>query len=457
MVELDDGRQAVLPQGYVESSTSLGYALTVFRSQGITVDHTFGLGGDSLFQEAGYTQLSRGRLSNNLYVTAPENPRWEVGHHGDGTDRRDALDSLVDALDRSREQTMAVDRLPETTVPAPDDLATTYHEHAALGAWLNDHAPADVTDQLAAALERDQRARATGRDQSGSRPGPGERWLQPSVSATNGSTATRRRSTVGPGWRVSSDGMSTGWAGPPPTRRPGMSPICSVRSPTAWLPPNAGRQPPAPSRPTDPAGMSRIRQRWAPSPPTPSSATIGARPWPLWERQDFSATKDLPGLSRNGGAWRLIGKRCGLLTGHERRIGYGTMVPSSPRRNVTVGGVRTVASIEIAIPDSACEPGHSRRPSNEEIRVHRSGLPRMTPRPRALHRTGHTGRPQPTTRRDLGRRRKSFRLRDAFAGPNDPPATSLLAIVAAPGTALAGWCGKVTKQSVPVSCRMVKW
>ena len=173
VVQLDDGRQAVLPQAYVESSTSLGYALTVFRSQGITVDHTFGLGGDSLFQEAGYTQLSRGRLSNNLYVTAPENPRWEVGHHGDGTDRRDALDSLVDALDRSREQTMAVDRLPETTVPAPDDLATTYHEHAALGAWLNDHAPADVTDQLAAALDRDQRARATGRNRE---PEPPRTW-----------------------------------------------------------------------------------------------------------------------------------------------------------------------------------------------------------------------------------------------------------------------------------------
>ncbi len=166
VVQLDDGRRAVLPQSYVEGSTSLGYALTVFRSQGITVDHTFGLGGDSLFQEAGYTQLSRGRLSNNLYVTAPENPRWEIGHHGDGTDRRDALDSLVDALDRSREQTMAIDRLPETTVLAPDDLATTYHEHAVLGAWLDDHAPADVTDQLAAAMVRDQRARATGQNQS---------------------------------------------------------------------------------------------------------------------------------------------------------------------------------------------------------------------------------------------------------------------------------------------------
>ena len=66
VAQLDNGRQAVLPRSYAETSTSLGYALTVFRSQGITVDHTFGLGGDSLYQEAGYTQLSRGRLSNNL-------------------------------------------------------------------------------------------------------------------------------------------------------------------------------------------------------------------------------------------------------------------------------------------------------------------------------------------------------------------------------------------------------
>ena len=119
VVELDDGRRAVLPRSYVETSTSLGYALTVFRSQGITVDHTFGLGGDSLFQEAGYTQLSRGRLSNNLYVAAPENPRWEIGHHADDTAQRDALQSLVDALSQSREQTMAQDRLPSWPAPHP--------------------------------------------------------------------------------------------------------------------------------------------------------------------------------------------------------------------------------------------------------------------------------------------------------------------------------------------------
>ncbi len=164
VVELDDGRRAVLPRSYVEASTSLGYALTVFRSQGITVDHTFGLGGDSLFQEAGYTQLSRGRLSNNLYVAAPENPRWEIGHHAADAVQRDALRSLVDALGQSREQTMARDHLPLRSDPLPTDLALTYDEHATLGRWLRENAPQDMTDQLAAASDQVHSARVPGRD-----------------------------------------------------------------------------------------------------------------------------------------------------------------------------------------------------------------------------------------------------------------------------------------------------
>jgi conjugative relaxase-like TrwC/TraI family protein len=154
VVQLDDGRQAVLPRSYVETSTSLGYALTVFRSQGITVDHTFGLGGDSLYQEAGYTQLSRGRLSNNLYVASPENPRWEIGHHADDLAQRDAVQSLVDALSQKREQTMARDRMPIWPTVTHEDLDAAFREHATLGQWIANHAPADVTRQLADAYLR---------------------------------------------------------------------------------------------------------------------------------------------------------------------------------------------------------------------------------------------------------------------------------------------------------------
>ncbi|MBF6555945.1 MAG: relaxase domain-containing protein [Acidimicrobiales bacterium] len=154
VVQLDDGSRAVLPRSYAETSTSLGYALTVFRSQGMTVDHTFGLGGDSLYQEAGYTQLSRGRLSNSLYVASPENPRWEIGHHADDLTQRDGLQSLVDALSQNREQTMARDRLPTWPTVASEDLDAAFREHASLGQWIADHAPADVTRQLADAYLR---------------------------------------------------------------------------------------------------------------------------------------------------------------------------------------------------------------------------------------------------------------------------------------------------------------
>jgi len=154
VVQLDDGRQAVLPLSYAETSTSLGYALTVFRSQGITVDHTFGLGGDALYQEAGYTQLSRGRLSNNLYVASPENPRWEIGHHADDLAQRDGLQSLVDALSQNREQTMARDLTPTWPTVPSEDLESAFRKHATLGQWIVDHVPADVTRQLADAYLR---------------------------------------------------------------------------------------------------------------------------------------------------------------------------------------------------------------------------------------------------------------------------------------------------------------
>ena len=178
VVQLDDGRRAVLPRSYAEASTSLGYALTVFRSQGITVDHTFGLGGDSLYQEAGYTQLSRGRLSNNLYVASPENPRWEIGHHADDLAQRDALESLVGALSQNKEQTMARDRLPTWPSVSADDFASAYREHASLGRWIADHAPTSHQSPTSGAW----RSRV-----------PNTSGPEPKTTSTNLAAAQRRR------------------------------------------------------------------------------------------------------------------------------------------------------------------------------------------------------------------------------------------------------------------------
>jgi conjugative relaxase-like TrwC/TraI family protein len=112
VVELDSGTQVTLSAAYLEESTSLGYALTAFRSQGVTVDHAFLLGNDTLFQEAGYTTLSRGRLSNHLFAVAPEDPRADIAHGNELTSHQDALAGLIDALSHSHEQTMALESFP---------------------------------------------------------------------------------------------------------------------------------------------------------------------------------------------------------------------------------------------------------------------------------------------------------------------------------------------------------
>ena len=112
VVDLDAGGRVALPQNYVEDFTSLGYALTVFRAQGITVDHAFVLGDESLFQEAAYTAMSRGRLTNHLYATTADDLRSEIGHEV-RDERRDAMASLVTSLSATKEQTMALDHLPD--------------------------------------------------------------------------------------------------------------------------------------------------------------------------------------------------------------------------------------------------------------------------------------------------------------------------------------------------------
>jgi hypothetical protein len=113
LVDLDAGGRVALGHDYLEESTSLGYALTVFRAQGVTVDHAFVLGDETLFQEAAYTAMSRGRKSNHLYATMGDDFRSEIGH--EVHDRPDAMASLVTSLSASREQTMAIDHLPGDT------------------------------------------------------------------------------------------------------------------------------------------------------------------------------------------------------------------------------------------------------------------------------------------------------------------------------------------------------
>ncbi len=160
---MDTGQRVVLSAEYVQSSTSLGYALTVFRSQGITVDHAFGLAGAGLSQEAGYTQLSRGRMSNNLYVASSDNPRWDIGHYAEDRALRDQMAELRTSLSHSEEQRMARDNLPSWPTIDPGQLDATYRQFDQLGRELTTTAPIGVLQELLEHRRLEHEAERAGR------------------------------------------------------------------------------------------------------------------------------------------------------------------------------------------------------------------------------------------------------------------------------------------------------
>ncbi len=67
-IATDDGRHLALDWEYVQKHVTHGYAITGHKAQGLTVDHTFVYGSDTLYREWGYVALSRGRQSNRLYL-----------------------------------------------------------------------------------------------------------------------------------------------------------------------------------------------------------------------------------------------------------------------------------------------------------------------------------------------------------------------------------------------------
>lgn len=92
-----DRTNRTLPADHVRRHVRLGYAMTVHKAQGTTTDHALVLADDALYNELGYTALSRGRRSNTLYVArVAETEHAHAAATGDVHDRPRA------ALTRSR-------------------------------------------------------------------------------------------------------------------------------------------------------------------------------------------------------------------------------------------------------------------------------------------------------------------------------------------------------------------
>jgi hypothetical protein len=119
-----------------------GYATTIHKAQGATVDQAFLLGSDNLYREAGYTGLSRARQGTNLYLVAPPTPARQMG----GADMVDPVMELAARLGISRAQLLAADQLPPPPPARPgpgparpiDELAGDARR---IGAALADQAP----------------------------------------------------------------------------------------------------------------------------------------------------------------------------------------------------------------------------------------------------------------------------------------------------------------------------
>jgi conjugative relaxase-like TrwC/TraI family protein len=99
----DRGVRLELPAGYLDAGhVTHGYAITGHKAQGLTCDHTYTLGNETLYREWGYVAMSRGKLTNQLYH-GPAGHRDDDGlHHHAHLDDRDEVASLTSRLRRTR-------------------------------------------------------------------------------------------------------------------------------------------------------------------------------------------------------------------------------------------------------------------------------------------------------------------------------------------------------------------
>ena len=106
-VETTEGRTVEVPTRYLAAGhLTYGYATTVHKAQGATVDTALLLVDDQSYREAAYTGLSRGRVANRVYVVTDDAHAIEA--HGIKHKAPDELATLRDAVRRSAAQNLAI-------------------------------------------------------------------------------------------------------------------------------------------------------------------------------------------------------------------------------------------------------------------------------------------------------------------------------------------------------------
>lgn len=103
----DDGKLRVPFRYAGDGHLTHGYAMTIHKGQGATVDQALVLVDETMSREAIYTAMSRGRHRNDMYL-AIDDGRAEIAHAPELV--RDPIEALIAGVDRSAAQEMAIER-----------------------------------------------------------------------------------------------------------------------------------------------------------------------------------------------------------------------------------------------------------------------------------------------------------------------------------------------------------
>ncbi|MFJ3405371.1 MobF family relaxase [Promicromonospora sp. NPDC090134] len=101
----DTGATVVLPADYVTEHVELGYAATIHRVQGMTVDASHTMVGVGMTCNELYTAITRGAISNRVYVETDD--VLDLDPHRQPNTERAVLNALKGVLDRDGEELSA--------------------------------------------------------------------------------------------------------------------------------------------------------------------------------------------------------------------------------------------------------------------------------------------------------------------------------------------------------------
>ena len=158
----DNDERLVIPFDYAaDGHLTHGYATTIHKAQGATVDRCFVLVDETASREHAYTAVSRGRHGNDLFVVAGDR-RSEERHAGEVQPH--PLEGLRAAVQRSSAQRFALDELQASSTSQLEQLR---RERDLLRARLSQQPPNPSWDVRTLAEEREHeqldRDRACGR------------------------------------------------------------------------------------------------------------------------------------------------------------------------------------------------------------------------------------------------------------------------------------------------------